>query len=241
MEWFSSWFDSKYHRILYNHRNIDEATLFINKLFSHLSPAPGTKVLDLASGDGRHSISISKLGFDVTGLELTELNVNQAKKFENEKLRFIKSDMRIPFSNNKYDLIVNLFTSFGYFDDDSEDIKVLENVVDALLPNGIFVIDFLNAKKVKSNLVSKEQVIKEGVLFNISRSFEKGFIRKNIEVIDGANTLNFSEKVRGFIFEDFKTIFGKVGLEINEVFGSYSLSEFDEYESDRLIIIACKK
>ena len=67
----------------------------------------------------------------------------EAKKNKNERLDFKVHDMRLPF-NEKYDAIFNLFTSFGYFDDDAVDISILQNIKNGLKKEGVFVFDFLN-------------------------------------------------------------------------------------------------
>ncbi|MBC7524978.1 MAG: methyltransferase domain-containing protein, partial [Flavobacterium sp.] len=113
--WYASWFDSPYYHILYKDRNYREAQIFMDNLTRYLNLPEKAKVLDLACGKGRHSIYLNQLGFEVTGVDLSENSILEAKKNENESLHFNVHDMRNPF-HQKFDAIFNLFTSFGYFE-----------------------------------------------------------------------------------------------------------------------------
>ena len=114
-DWFESWFDSPYYHLLYSNRDEREADLFIKNLINYINPSTKSKILDLACGKGRHSKVLADLGFDVTGIDLSENSIVSAKKMENESLHFYTHDMRFPFRANYFDYTFNFFTSFGYF------------------------------------------------------------------------------------------------------------------------------
>ena len=126
-EWFKEWFDTKYYHILYQDRNDDEAQLFMQNLLSFIKLKKNDKILDMPCGKGRHAIFLNSLGYDVLGADLSENSIKYAKKYTNKTLHFEVHDMRQPF-DTKFDAIFNLFTSFGYFDDDETNIKVLYNL-----------------------------------------------------------------------------------------------------------------
>ena len=109
-KWFESWFDTTYYHSLYKNRDESEAKLFVSKLVHFLSPIKGTKVLDLACGKGRHSITLNKLGMNVLGVDLSQNSILKAKDFENETLKFEVHDMRKTIENHSFDIIFNLFT-----------------------------------------------------------------------------------------------------------------------------------
>ena len=136
--------------------------------------------------------------------------------------------------------MVNLFTSFGYFHNADDDQKTISSVADALKPNGIFVLDFMNAVKVIDNLVESEEKAIEGVQFKLKREVEGGIIRKRIHLIDGELEQNYEEQVDALKLEDFQKYFEHAGLELVSVFGDYELKPFNETESDRLILIGQK-
>ena len=123
-EWFESWFDTHYYHVLYKNRDHSEAEVFIKNLFNELAIQPGVNVLDLACGKGRHSIFVNSLGFDTTGVDLSTKSIAEAKINESETLRFFEHDMRNPLPNSEFGLVLNLFTSFGYFDCDDDNLAV---------------------------------------------------------------------------------------------------------------------
>ena len=234
--WFASWFDSPYYHILYKDRDDTDARIFMQNITSFLQLKPETHILDLACGKGRHSVFLNSLGYTITGADLSENNVAHANTFANERLSFVEHDMRSPFVN-KYDAVFNLFTSFGYFKNDNEDIQVLLNIKNGLKKNGLAVIDFLNVLDVKDNLIKKEVKTINGIEFFINRKIENGFIIKEIEFTADGELHSYFERVKYLDIEKFTAYFKKAGLKINHTFGDYNLSAFDKETSKRLIFV----
>lgn len=236
-DWYKDWFNTPYYHTLYKDRDYSDAQLFIKNITSHLKIPKNGNILDLPCGKGRHSIYLNSLGYKVTGGDISENSINFAKQYENEKLDFIIHDMRLPLKN-KYDGVFNIFTSFGYFDDDNEDLLILKNIKNALRPNGVFVFDFLNVIKLKENLVESEIKIVDNISFNIKREISKGFIIKTISFIDGGKNYIYKEKVKFLDKKKIEYYFEKNAFKISDYFGDYHLNQFNEQNSDRLIIVA---
>lgn len=239
-EWFSRWFDSPYYHLLYQHHNDDEASVFLDNLFARLLPPPGSRMLDLACGKGRHALYMSRLGFHVTGLDISESSISFARQFEHEGLDFFQHDMRKPFRINYFDFVFNFFTSFGYFKTDQEHIQTLRNVQRGLRPDGIFVLDFMNAHKVIRNLVQGETKIVGDIPFTIRRHVRDGLIIKSIVLNDQGREMAFEEQVNGFDLPKLQSMFQSAGLDIIGQYGNYDLAEYDQDESDRLILFGRK-
>lgn len=237
-EWFSTWFDSHYYHILYKDRDDTEASFFLNNLLSHLNPGKGSFMLDLACGSGRHSIFLAKQGYNVLGVDLSINSIVEARKQQQNSTGFFTMDMREKIDFLKFDFVFNLFTSFGYFETDEENFKVIEAVKHCLNDGGTYVIDFLNSIKVVENLKKKETKTVDGIDFNIERTVENNFVIKEISFNDGGKNYNFEEKVRLFTIEDFERFLKKASLNIVDIFGNYKLEKYDQQNSDRLIIIA---
>lgn len=235
-DWFSSWFDTPYYHILYRERGYEEAGLFMKKITSFLDLPQGSSILDLACGKGRHSIFLNKLGFDVTGVDLSPNSIAFARQFENSSLHFRVHDMCIPM-DKKFDAVLNLFTSFGYFDQEEDNLRTIRAIKAELKENGYGVIDFMNTKKVVRNLVPSEVKEVKGIEFNITRFYHEGHILKNVTFEDEGESYNFTEKVKALTLTDFQNYFKKAGINLMQAFGSYQLEEFDEKESDRLILV----
>jgi len=150
--WFTSWFDSPYYHVLYKDRDYEEAGTFIKKLTSFLDLKNNATVLDLACGKGRHSKHLATLGYNVTGVDLSPNSIKAAKAFETKNLKFEIHDMCIAYSG-KFDAIFNLFTSFGYFEAEIDNLRTIKAIKDSLKPNGFGIIDFLNVEFLKQHLV----------------------------------------------------------------------------------------
>ncbi|MBK9337763.1 MAG: methyltransferase domain-containing protein [Lewinellaceae bacterium] len=173
-EWFATWFDSPYYHILYQSHDDTEARHFIDKLLLALHLPPGVRILDLACGRGRHARYLAEKGFDVTGLDISAASIAFARHSEHERLAFFQHDMRHSFRINYFDAIVNIFTSFGYFDTDRDHLHTLANVSRGLRPGGLFLLDFFNAAWVRRHLVRYEQKSLDGIVFHVHKSIRSG-------------------------------------------------------------------
>lgn len=236
-DWFTSWFNTPYYHILYKDRNEQDAQLFMQNITQFLQLPKESHIVDLPCGKGRHSVYLNSLGYRVTGGDLSENSIEFAKQFENDRLKFKVKDMRQPFSNS-YDAVFNLFTSFGYFESDEDEILVLENMKNGLSEQGVLVLDFLNVVYVKDHLVQKEIKTVDGIDFHIEREIKDGFILKHISFSDKGVDHSYTEQVKYLDLAKFQEYFAAAGLKIQHVFGDYKLSEYNEQTSDRLILVA---
>ena len=239
-EWYRNWFDSPYYDLLYKERDQEEADMFIHNLLSHLSPPKNALMLDLACGKGRYSISLNRMGYTVTGIDLSQRKIEAARQNQSKTLTFAVNDMRMPLEPNKYDYIFNLFTSFGYFDNEEENKVVLTNVFNSLKSGGIFVLDYVNGEKAAKYLLEKEECTVENVDFSIYRYVKDNLIIKEIKVMDGVVESMFAEKVSIFSEEKLREYILGCGFEILEIYGDYQLNKFEANKSDRLIFISRK-
>ena len=234
--WFTSWFDTPYYHILYKDRNYREAQIFMDNLTHYLNLPEKAKVLDLACGKGRHSIYLNQLGFDVLGADLSENSIAEASKNSNETLHFKVHDMREPFEE-KFDAIFNLFTSFGYFESDEDNLTTLRAIKESLSEYGFAVIDFMNVANVIETLVPEEVKTVDGIDFKIKRYVEDGNIFKEIDFEDQGRKYHFTEKVKALTLKDFEELMAEAGIFLLDIFGDYKLKKFHKTESERLIMI----
>jgi SAM-dependent methyltransferase len=234
--WFSTWFDSPYYHILYKNRNEEEAQVFMDNITHYLNMPENGTILDLACGKGRHSIYLNKLGYQVTGVDLSENSIAIANESSNETLQFKTHDMREPM-NETFDAVFNLFTSFGYFDTYEDNIKTLKAIKDSINEYGFGVIDFFNADFIIENLVAEETKEIDDITFNIKRFVENKKIIKEIRFEDKGESFFFSEKVSAFTLSDFEAMLEEAGIYLLEIFGDYKLKKFYKTQSERLIMI----
>ena len=237
-DWFEEWFGEDYLRI-YQHRDESEAERAIELIASHLGGREIRAVLDLACGAGRHSKALCERWWTV-GLDLSAALLRVARR-EDADAPYVRADMReLPFADESFDLVVNLFTSFGYFEEDREDQRVLERVQAALRPGGTFVIDFLNASQVRRTLVPYDERVENGVTIEQSRTIspDDRFVEKTIRLRERGR--EYVERVRLLSAADLRRMLEAAGLEVVHCFGDYAGSRWSE-NSPRTILFASRK
>ena len=235
-QWFTSWFNTPYYHMLYQDRNHQEAESFMQNLTRYLNLEDNATILDLACGKGRHAVYLSSLGYSVTGLDLSSESIAYAKQLENEHLFFDLHDMSLPYSK-KFNAVFNLFTSFGYFEDDEDNLKTLKAIKSNLKPNGIAVIDFMNVDYVLDNLINENTKERQSIVFTEKRKYENGYIIKDINFDDEGKSYHYQERVKAFRLQDFQKLFNEASLSLIEIFGDYKLGKYLPHKSERLIMV----
>src|SRR5262249_39741299 len=156
-------------------------------------------------------------GFDVTGLDLSAESIRIAKQSERRNLRFVRGDMREPFGTRAFDVVFNLFTSFGYFDDAADNLRVIEHVANALKSGGQFVLDYLNVHRAAQHLRADETIDRADVTYRLSRWQDSAHIFKRIAIHDrrAAAPLEFTERVAKLGEHDLRFMFELCRLRID--------------------------
>lgn len=242
--WFERSFGSDY-MIVYRHRDWEQAKREVQRMASWLELAPSAAVLDVGCGMGRHALALAQLGFEVTGVDLSEALLRKAREQNEEGLikTLIQGDMRkLPFANDTFDATVNLFTSFGYFETEDDNKRVLAEIRRVLKPDGAFLIDFLNGAYLAANLVPlSERVDAESGLHikEVRRITEDGWVVKEITVGapgDEESVRRYVERVRLFSLPWFEQALSEAGLHLTHVYGDYDAHAYDVEQSPRLIL-----
>ena len=240
--WYKNWFNSPFYHKLYFERDEQEATAFIKKLIAYLQPPPGSRMLDVACGKGRHSKTLASLGFCVTGIDISPDSIEYAKQFEKDNLDFFVHDMRLPFWGNYFDYAFNFFTSFGYFNTRREHDDSIRTISKSLKPGGVFVIDYLNVHYAEDHLVHNEVKQIGDSIYDIQRWDDETHFYKKITVKDPSLSKPFEniEKVAKFSSGDFTEMLAFQDLQVKEIFGDYNFSAYDLRKTPRLILVARK-
>lgn len=217
-EWFARWFTDDY-LALYPHRDATDAARAV-ALVGTLAPGPaGRRVLDVGCGPGRHARLLEAAGHRVIGLDLSAPLLRHARGVTGAAL--VRADMRaLPLRPGSIDLAVNLFTSFGYFDDDAVHAAVIAGIAAVLRPGGMLVLDFLNAERVAAE-VAQPVVQEDGPLGSRSRkarSPDGRFVEKRITLCDGTEHL---ERVRLLRLPELVGMFAAAGLTVTATAGDY--------------------
>lgn len=239
-EWFAKWFDSPYYHLLYHERDEDEAKAFIDNLIAFLKPLSNAAMLDVACGKGRHALQLNSHGFEVCAYDLSPSSIEFDKQFENDTLRFYVHDMRNIFRVNYFDYVFNIFSSFGYFESDRENKKVIHAHSLALKKGGYLILDFMNATFVKQHIKDRDSKLIDRIQFEIQKKIDHRSIIKQIDFTAEGTKYTYYEKLRLFTLKNFESIFTENGLILKHTFGNYSLDSFEPLKSERLIMIAQK-
>lgn len=240
--WYRSWFDSPYYHQLYFNRNSLEASAFVERMIAYLNPAAGSRMLDAGCGMGRHARILADHEFDVTGIDLSLNAIRQAKVFETERLHFFQHDLRLPFWINYFHYAFNMFTSFGYFKTERENMNVIRTIASSLQQHGTVVIDYLNVHYAEDHQVHKEEKTIDGTVFYLTRWFDENHFYKRIVIEDDSmeEPIEFVEKVAKYTLGDFNDMFAYHKLQLQEVFGDYHFSPYHIRRSPRLLMVAKK-
>jgi cyclopropane fatty-acyl-phospholipid synthase-like methyltransferase len=242
-QWFVEWFNTDEYLSVYRHRNDKDAECHIKFILSQIHLPPNASIIDLACGTGRHSILLAKLGYNVTGVDLSDKLLSEAKKSsETEKLniKFIKSDLREFNTSEKFHCALNLFTSFGYFESDEENFLIFKKSYELLYKEGYFILDFLNSNYLKENLVPFSTEETENYTIIQERKITEQRVVKKITILKNGSKNEYVESVRLFEPEILKLKLKEIGFEILNLFGDFLGNKFDENSSPRFIAI-CQK
>ena len=244
MSWYKKSFGQDYLTI-YPHRNESEAKKIIKFAAKALDLKPGQRVLDLGCGYGRNSAECAALGAKVTGLDLSAelLTLAHKKECQNGKrYTLVRGDMRfIPFKQ-AFDVVLSLFTSFGYFDGDAENEMVIRAVANALKPGGLFLFDYLNMMQAIPNMTIRDTQNRGNVRIVQERSYNEttNRIEKKITLHDQGETREYTESVRAYRLIDLLLFFERSGFECTALYGDYQFQPFTR-TAPRLIMIGEKK
>ncbi|MBT2290270.1 methyltransferase domain-containing protein [Paenibacillus albidus] len=241
-EWYEESFGEDY-LIVYKHRDFGGARREVEQMIGWLNLPSGAKVLDLCCGMGRHSLALAEAGYEVTGVDLSEALLREARSQNGaEQVTWIHSDMReLPLAGG-FDAVVNLFTSFGYFEEDKDQVKVLREIYRMLKPEGKFIIDFLNPAHVIRHLVPHSTREDGENLIDESRRIKDGYVMKDIILtskIDGTPRL-YHERVKLYPREKFQEMIAEAGLQLKEVHGGYEEESYDAENSRRMIFCGAR-
>ena len=236
--WFEQWFGEDYLHI-YQHRDEREAEHAIELIASNLAGRDIHSVLDLGCGAGRHTKVLFERWWTV-GLDLSMALLRVARR-ESSDAPYVRADMReLPFTDESFDLVVNLFTSFGYFEDDREHARVLSRVCAVTRHGGTFVIDFLNAAQVRRELVPYDERVESGITIEQTRTIspDDRFVEKRIRLRGRGK--EYIERVRLLSEVDLERMLSTAGFDVSKRFGDYSGASWSE-ESPRTILFASRR
>lgn len=240
--WFQEWFGEEY-LALYPHRDGDEARDGVELLLRRVSIAPEDRVLDLACGAGRHLRALVERGIHALGLDLSQVLLARTH-LALPGAPVVRGDMRhLPYGEDSFFVVTSFFTSFGYFQEERDDARVLDEVRRVLQPGGYFLLDFLHAGPVRSGLPFHDEDHDEGVHVRQERRLVDGgrVVEKQITIHrDGEPPLEFQERVRLYEPQELSAMLEVADLPPLAIFGAYDGSALQD-DSPRCILLGRKE
>ena len=242
MEWYEAAFD-RFYPVLYSHRDDDEASLAIGT-FGHFLDGK-SPVLDIASGNGRYLKALLDTGFEAYGLDLSHYLLQLAVEDPDLRGRLVQADMRdVPFRDESFGAVINMFTSFGYFSVDTDNLLVFREISRVLKPGGVFLFDFLNASRISEALLGETTRESLGYSIREQRVIEGHgkYLVKHATITneETGSVERIDERLRLYTRRDLELMFDAVRLEVLGCFGDYNGNEFVESVSDRIIVVCGK-
>ena len=245
-QWYKSFFGQDYldvyEHVLTSDHSVAEAE-FVRRA---LDLEAGARVLDLCCGQGRHAVPFAKMGMRVTGLDMTESYLALARSAADAagvELRLVHGDMReIPYEG-EFDAVINMFTAFGYFDEEADDQRVLDSAARALKPGGRLLLDLLNRDWVAANYVQHEtRLAEDGNRYDESREFDsvagRNHVNFTIVAPDGGERRT-GHHIRLYVATEISRMLTRAGLAFERAYGDYQGNEVS-IETRRMIVVARK-
>jgi SAM-dependent methyltransferase len=220
--WYREWFGEEYLR-LYPHRDAEEASRAVRLILSAAPHDAGERTLDLGCGAGRHLHPLAASGLHPVGLDLSWPLLEVAR---GAGVPLARGDMRrLPFADRSFALVTSFFTSFGYFTEEEEDLRVLREVWRVLRPGGTLALDFLNAAMVRRTLRPRDEQVVEGRRVVQTRTLvnQGSAVEKRIEIEDPDGRLRvFHERVRLYDPQEIERLLDGTGFVVRASYGDYA-------------------
>ena len=248
-KWYEAFFEGDYYR-MYSARSVlrvpEVTSRQVEFIVESLQLAPGARVLDLACGHGRIAIPLAQRGYDVTGVDLSAFHLRlarQAAKRAGVKVRWIRSDMREIDFEEEFDAVINVFTSFGYFEQEEDDVRVLKAVARSLRRGGKLFLDTMNREWLIRNFSESQWEEHEDGLITMERRrlrLEDSRVETDFMYIepDGRRACH-TVSVRLYTLTEFQRMLGTSGLRLEKTWGGFDGQDYG-IEGRRMVLLAEK-
>ncbi len=238
----SFWDDTQ--SILFNKNRIENTLVEIDRILELVPIKPEHKILDLCCGVGRHSHELARRGFDVVGVDRKEKYLEDARSIARDEglnIEFIREDMRKFCRPDNFDVVLNMYTSFGYFEDEAEDVQVVQNISRSLREGGCFFMESMS-KEVLAHIFSERSWVEvEGKFMLEERKIEDnwGRIRSRWIIFDGDKRMEHELTIRLYSATEMRKLLLRNGFKTVDFFGNLKGDPYD-HTAQRLIVLAKK-
>ena len=241
--WFEDYFGPDYLKIDFQ-PNTGREVAFMQDV---LELEAGSRFLDAACGYGRHAIPLAESGVDVVGCDLSAFMLKKAQDgvhassiAENGgSISFARCDLReLPFEC-EFDAASIMFNSFGYFQREDENFRVLASIADSLKPGGLFLLDLVNRDFLLRTPHEKDWFERNGTVILEEKHFDAVRNRSEIDVhvVDGGKKRSYHHSIRLYSLSELSMLLEASGLAVENVYGGFE-SELFDWNKDRMLIVS---
>jgi SAM-dependent methyltransferase len=234
----------KAERVLFSRAKMESAPIEVDRIISLAGIKPGVRVLDLCCGVGRHVLELARRGFDVTGVDTTKSYIKKATqtaKKEGLKVKLINADMRDFVHPGGFDVILNLFTSFGYFEDAEDDRKVAANIYRSLKRGGRLIMQTASKEVTALGFQEKYWIEDEGCFVLEEQRVENNWswIERHWIIFEGNRRHDLYPSHRLYSATELMDLLENCGFGSVNAYGDLKGNPFD-HQARRLVIMAQK-
>ncbi len=240
-DWFEDqWFWEEYRSVLFPQERLDKTSEQVGRFEELLELEEGDMILDQACGIGRHSLELARRGYEVTGLDLSKSYMKEAsEKAQGLPVEFIQGDMRNFVREEYYDAVINFWSSFGYFEDDQDNLQVLKNVYDSLKKGGKFLLDVMGKEILHRIYTERDWGRLDGGFFLEERFIKDGYLESNWILIKDGEVMEHRFLYKLYSRNELKRLLRRAGFTSIEIYGDLYRSNYGK-DSERLITVAEK-
>jgi len=230
--------------VLFPESRVQEAAQEVEQLLALTGLPPGAAVLDLCCGIGRHSVQLARKGFQVTGVDRTQAYLDMAAaaaRREEVRIELVHADMRKFRRLESFKGVINLFTSFGYFEDPEDDRTVLDNIYASLRSGGVFVIQLMGKEVLARIFRPRDWYERDGLLVLEERKVTQNWswVESRWTLISGQSRIDLDLSHRLYSASELSSLLQDCGFEQVAVFGDLAGTPYDE-RANRLVLVARK-
>jgi SAM-dependent methyltransferase len=241
-DWWRSWFGPVY-LALYDPLIQEQTPSEVDVIERLLEIRPPLRILDVACGQGRHSIEFAKRGYGVTGLDQSRFLLDVARQrsaVAAVEVRWVEGDMRQPPPiEGGYDVVVNLFTSFGYFADDGDDLAVLRAIAAVLRPGGRLLMELINGERIMRTFEEREWIPFGEATVLERRRLDRDRRRMEVDrtIVRDGHEEETSHALRLYSGRELIVLAKRAGFGVVQLYGGWNGERLTE-ESLRLVMVA---
>jgi SAM-dependent methyltransferase len=232
----------KFGPVMFHQKRLERTKEEVDNILSLLKVKPPASVIDLCCGPGRHLLELAQRGFQVTGVDRTKIYLDKARKLakkDNLKAEFIQKDMRKFCKSNTFDACINLFTSFGFFEDPKDDKKVLKNVFGSLKKKGVFLIDTMGKEVLARIFRERDWMEIDSNIILEDRKVCKDWtwVESRWILLKDKKREEYTITLRLYSAAELKALLKLIGFKRIEIYGDLAGAPYD-HTAKRLVAVA---